>query len=281
MNSKLRIISLIIIILAAINIASCTLLLNWIEDGKEEKLYREAMDSFFTALENRDADGIRSLFSKSATDTDADMEDEIDKLLAIYPDEPTQVLFHGLIASSHSQSNSLHRASINSTFPIFCGGEYFWITLELVYEDDACADNIGISYIQFFTAEEYCIYYHGDETYTPPALGFHLLAEKKLENTVICIDNCPYEYVYIDRDLSYNEVKSFLKANTSYSDFLEKFGQPNSSQPKDDEHYYLVFYEVFIDGVAPVYVELCIQGGNEISYANLVNSTSYLENIFE
>jgi hypothetical protein len=251
------------------------------EENREDKLYRNAIDDFFTALEAKNTDGILSLFSKSAIEEDKNIQNSINKLIEIYPDAPTQILFDGLLHGSYSQTDGLYRAAISSTFPVFCGGEYYWIYLELVYEDDFCTDNIGISRIEFYTADEYCIYYHSDEPEAAQALGFYLYAEKELENRVISINNSPYEYVYIDRTISLMEIRSFFKSNTSYRDFVAKFGEPNASQPEDLVDWYLVYYEVFVDGVAPVYVEICVYDSSEIKYANLVNSNSHLEVIIE
>ena len=278
MKSTFRIISLIIVIATILCVTSCS---HISKEKQEESLYQKAIDDFFSALKSKDSNGIKALFSKSAIEADADMQNNIDKLLEIYPSAPTQILFHGLLHGSYKQIDGLYRSVINSTFPIFCDGKYYWIYLELVYEDDFCTENIGISRIEFYTADEYCIYYHSDISCSSSELGFHLFAEQQLENNVICIENCPYEYVYIERDLTFTEVKSFLQSNTSFSDFQKVFGQPNASQPEDNMYFRVVFYEVFVDGADPVYVELGVRNGNEIIYANLLNSTSYLESILE
>lgn len=275
-----RTIAFIALITVIISLMSCSLF-SIFEKNREDKLYRNAIDDFFTALEAKNTDGILSLFSKSAIEDDKNIQNSINKLIEIYPDAPTQILFDGLLHGSYSQTDGLYRAAISSTFPVFCGGEYYWIYLELVYEDDFCTDNIGISRIEFYTADEYCIYYHSDEPEAAQALGFYLYAEKELENRVISINNSPYEYVYIDRTISLMEIRSFFKSNTSYRDFVAKFGEPNASQPEDLVDWYLVYYEVFVDGVAPVYVEICVYGSSEIKYANLVNSNSHLEVIIE
>lgn len=275
-----RAIAFIALITVIISLMSCSLF-SIFEKNREDKLYRNAIDDFFTALETKNTDGILSLFSKSAIEEDKNIQNSINKLIEIYPDTPTQILFDGLLHGSYTQTDGLYRAAISSTFPVFCGGEYYWIYLELVYEDDFHTDNIGISCIEFYTADEYCIYYHSDEPKATQKLGFHLFADKVLENHVISINNLPYEYVYIDREISLKDIKTFLNSNRNYSDFVAKFGEPNASQPEDLVDWYLVYYEVFVDGVAPVYVEICVYRSSEIQYANLVNSTSHLAVILE
>lgn len=281
MKFKTNILSLIVLFAIIISATSCFYFFDIFDNSQEEVIYREALNNFVEALSKRDLEGIIALFSKSAIESNSNIQNNLAMLFEIYPDAPTQILFNGLVSSNHSQTHGLYKSSLSSTFPIFCNGVYYWVYLELVYEDDFCVDNIGISCIEFYTGDEYCIYYHSDESRAPSQLGFHLFADKKLENDVICIENQPYEYIYINRELSLNEVKTFLKSNTDFSDLQNAFGLPNASQPEDAQTWYLVYYEVFVDGVAPVYVELCIQEGNKIIYANLVNSTSYLENILE
>lgn len=280
MKQTCRTIALITLIALLISITGCSLF-SIFEKNREDRLYRNTIDNFFTALDTQNTDSILNLFSKSAIAEDKEIQSNIDKLIEIYPDAPTQILFDGLLHGSYTQTDGLYRSAISSTFPVFCGGEYYWIYLELVYEDDFCADNIGISCIEFYTADEYCIYYHSDDSKVAEALGFHLYSEKTLENPVISINNSPYEYVYIDREISLMEIKSFFKTNTSYEDFVATFGHPNASQPVDNTNWYLVYYEIFVDSAAPVYLEICVYGSSEIQYANLVNSTSHLEVVIE
>ena len=272
MKRIFRIISLSIVVIMIFSLVSCF----DFRYKKEKQLCWDTINSFFSALDNKNADELKGLFSKTAIAEDNDLDNDINNLLSIYPEAPTQILFDGLWSGSYSQSDGLYRSSIRMGTPVFCTGEYYWVFIELVYEDDFCADNIGVKSLEFYTADEYCIYFHcDDETDAHVDIGLSLFVENELEADVLCIGNIPYEYTYIDRELSAKEVEAFIKTNTSISDFVAKFGNPNVS---DDIGCY--YYEVFVDGIAPVYLELFFDG-DEITSANLVGTISHFKTIIE
>ena len=63
------------------------------EDGSyvsyEGYLYNEAADAFFAALDARDAEGLRGRFAPRVQAEDADLQEQIEALFALYPG-PTQ-----------------------------------------------------------------------------------------------------------------------------------------------------------------------------------------------
>ena len=150
MKFKTNILSLIVLFAIIISATSCFYFFDIFDNSQEEVIYREALNNFVEALSKRDLEGIIALFSKSAIESNSNIQNNLAMLFEIYPDAPTQILFNGLVSSNHSQTHGLYKSSLSSTFPIFCNGVYYWVYLELVYEDDFCADNIGISCIEFY-----------------------------------------------------------------------------------------------------------------------------------
>ena len=51
----------------------------------EDELFNEAVDSFFAAVDNRDAEAIKEMFSLNAKKEDTQLTESIEQLLAFYP----------------------------------------------------------------------------------------------------------------------------------------------------------------------------------------------------
>lgn len=275
MKYMLRLISLSIIIVFTLSLAACSFIFDLLMQDKEEILMQDAISTFFSALDDKNANSIKEMFSKSSILNDIDLENKIYDLLSFYPNSATQILFDDCISGSYTQSDGLYRSAISSNFPFYCDGEYYWIYIEIVYEDDFCEDNIGVSTIEIYTADEYYMYFNTEDEILSKQIGFYFFKERELDADIISINGVPREYTYIDREIGYCDARDFIETNKSLSDFMKKYGLPNA---QDDMGIY--FYEVTFDGVAPVYIEIGFVN-DEIIYANLVGSIEHYITIIE
>ena len=55
----------------------------------ERKALGEAVDGLFAALDARDGEGVRALFSPDILERDPDLPEQIEKLMAVYPGPTT------------------------------------------------------------------------------------------------------------------------------------------------------------------------------------------------
>ena len=250
----------------------------------EVKLCTETLEAFFTALENNDADAVKSLFSKAVIEKDTDLDAQIEKLIEIYPSAPTEIFADDLNGGDYSTEYGASYSRLNDSVPVFCDGEYYWVIIYIVYEYQANWDNIGVESIAFFTADEYCAWFYDDESKTNDLSvdifddGLSVYAERTLENDVIPINRFPYEFIPIERTINVSDVKSFINDNKSMADFKARFGEPNAK----DESYAVAeyFYELPNSNGEARYLKLGVIDGR-ISYASIVGNFDYVESIYD
>ena len=252
-------------------------------DAYEVKLCTETLEAFFTALENNDAAAVKSLFSKTVIEKDTDLDAQIEKLIEIYPSAPTEIFADDLNGGDYSTEYGAFYARLNDTVPVFCDGEYYWVEIYIVYEDQANEDNIGVESIAFFTADEYCAWFHDDENKTNDLSvdifddGLSVYADLKLEGEIRPIHGIPHEFTSIRRIITASEVDAFIDDNKNITDFVARFGEPNA---RCGEYHYTYFYELLDDDGRVQYLELGVSY-NEITYASIVSDFKFIRSIYD
>ncbi|MBQ8382863.1 MAG: DUF5104 domain-containing protein [Clostridia bacterium] len=122
---------------------------------------------FFNALDKGDSDEIKSLFSRTVLSSDSDLDEQIDKLISIYPRSTTAIMFDGLLGGEYADDAGMYKSMAYATFPVVSNNRYFWVYIELIYEDDFSSDNIGLNRVFFYTADEYCTFIRDENTTYP------------------------------------------------------------------------------------------------------------------
>jgi len=242
----------------------------------EEKLYKEKIEAFFSALEREDSTAIKSLFSQAVIDIDSDLDEQIEKLLSIYPNTKTDVKFNGLISGDYENQDGNFKSTAYATFPVVCEGKYYWVYFELIYEDDFSEKNIGLNSVFFYTADEYCAFWRDDNEKHSDEIGLLVFADLELEKEVKPIEGMPYEFTSMERRISVSDVEAFLKKSKSVSDFQKTFGMPNA---KGDLWTY--YYEIIETDGTTQYLEIGTPNRDEITYANIVGEFEYIRSILK
>ena len=242
----------------------------------EDKIYVEKIDAFFSALEDEDATALISLFSRAVIDKDTDLNRQIEKLLAIYPNAKTDVKFDGLLGGDYENQDGKLKSVAYATFPVVCEGKYYWVYFELIYEDDFSEENIGLNRVFFYTADEYCVFWRDNNEKYPDDIGLLVFSDLKLEKEVRPIARWPYEFTSLERRINVIAVEDFLEKSKSLSEFNEAFGLPNAKGAL-----WTYYYEITdIDG-STKYLEIGAPDGEKITYANIVGEFEYIRCILE
>ena len=175
----------------------------------EEKIYEEKIDAFFSALEDDDSAALKSLFSQTVIDKDADLDQQIEKLLSIYPNAKTDVKFDGANGGDYVNRDGKFKSAAYTTFPVVCESKCYWVYFELIYEDDFSEENVGLNRVFFYTADEYCAFWHDDDPKHPDDVGLLVFSDLKLEGEVRPIEEWPYEWTPAERKISVSDVEDF------------------------------------------------------------------------
>lgn len=242
----------------------------------EKQIFEEKLDAFFSALENKDPTALKSLFSQTVIDKDTDLNEQIEKLLAIYPNVKTDVKFDGLINGEYETQYGKFRSVAYATFPVVCEDKYYWVYFELIYEDDFSEENIGLNSVFFYSADEYCAFWHDDNRKHPDDIGLLVFSDLKLENEVRPIERLPYEFTSMERRISATNVEGFLKKSKSLSAFNEAFGLPNAKGALGTYYYEIIE----IDG-STKYLEIGAPDSENIIYANIVGEFEFIRCVLE
>ena len=145
-----------------------------------------------------------------------------------------------------------------------------------MYEDDFCEDNIGLSSVFFYTADEYCAYFHNDSKKLPDEIGLLVFSDLKLEKEIRPIEGNPYEFTPIERTINISDVEDFLDKNKNFAAFSEAFGQPNAKGL-----HWTYYYEITDNDGSTQYFEIGVPDGKNIEYANIVGEFEFIRNILE
>lgn len=241
--------------------------------ANEETLYEEKLNEFIVALDEADGDALRALFSQTVRQQDEDLDQQIEKLLSVYPKGQSQQHWDRLCQGSYTQEAGLRTAAASATVPVVVEGEYFWIFLCYVYADESNPDNVGLEQVRVYTADEYCVYFTGDDFSDPGEPGLTVYAEIQLDTQVRCIQSCPYAFTPADGCVDLAEAEAFVVSNPDWDAFQTKFGQPNAvDEPR------LYWYELEAEKGQKRYLEICAESGR-IIYANVVGEFEWIRSV--
>lgn len=245
--------------------------------SQEEKVYNQAVNQFFEALDSRDKDAIRILFSSYIQKTDESLDEQIELLLEAYSG-PTDICkadgssLHGEYSNQYGKQTSL----VDSVFPIVSNGTYYWCWFQLMYRNDSDKEQIGVTGIALLSADYYCAIKYGDEDAVfPDNESISVLMEYPMDSEVRAIDGNPYKYIEIERTLTKEKIISFFETSNKYSKFIEQFGEPNAANI-----YYM--YELLSEENKLYYLRLGVNERTDSIYnASIVDEFGYVETLWK
>lgn len=189
------------------------------------KVFEEAVDAFFQAVDTRDKAAIKKLFSPYARKEDSDLEEEIEELLDFYPG-PTQTCERdgSMAASSGSNDHGVRSLKYDQWFAVICNGITYYCDFSFVCRNDADEDYIGIQSVSLVSEKVVC----SDEFRFSSEPGLHVVKDAPGDYETRRIGGYPKVYVPMDRRLTEEIILDFLEKDTSFKQFRETYGEPNS-----------------------------------------------------
>ncbi len=233
---------------------------------KEQEIYDKTVSELFTALDSGDADAIYSLFSRHVQSECADLKEKIEKLISFYGGPTDSIGKTDALGGNGLFDYGNNNLTACTTFPVFCNGQYYWFYLELTYENDFDADRVGITQLDFYTADSYYDYWWGENMHSEAA-GLNIFEKTVAGYNIISVDNFPYDYHPGDT-LDIEQIKSFFENSASLSEFKKEFGtaaaitEYSLVYPLPERQYLYMDYS-----------------GNQIVYAAIVDSYCHIETV--
>lgn len=242
----------------------------------EERVYNEAVDEFFAALDARNEEEIYNLFSPYVRENDEDLKEQIERLLKVYPG-PTDICKRdgGMLAGSYANDHGTGSSEVGSSFQVVSNGNNYWCWFQLMYENDFDKKKIGISEVEFYTADYYCaIRYDEEGADYAKGPGLSVLSEYPISGEIRAIAGYPYKYTQTERVLNQQQVLDFFGHSNRYSDFIEQFGKPNA----ENIHH---IYELLLENGEQRYLSLGVDEQEDTIFsAYIVDEFDYISTLW-
>lgn len=227
-------ISFVLVAFLLFSIVSCGLV--YIPND-EEKAFEVLLPKLFEALENGDEVAIYGLFSPAVREQSNNLQEQISALIASYSVPIDEFALENIpIQGSEYIGDPGNWASADATIPVRSGNNYYFFKIHLVFEhyDEK---QIGITQLEFYTADEMCALRESDDQCIERK-GLYLHTEKNLGCEIRTIDGRPIRYTPTNHTINVEKVQEFLKSSSSFSEFVERFGESNAKSPVVNYYYY-------------------------------------------
>lgn len=192
---------------------------------------QDEIDAFFDAVDRRDAEAIKGMFSANALRDDPDMDEMIGRLFALYQN-PTDDCYMEESPGSSRKIGKKRFANTHGWFPVVSNNVNYYCYISYTYRDDEDPGNIGLEALIFVTEKVRC-----NEDFRTgngwKALGSGLtVVEDAPGDYLTCrIGTDPFIYTPVDRVITQEDIVSFLEKTDRWDDFMMQFGEPNAVSP--------------------------------------------------
>ena len=262
-----KIIAIILCLVCLFQISGC----RSIFEDKEQEIYFKTIDELFAAIEDKNIEAIYDLFSPYAQNECLNLKDNIEELVSIFSGT-IENIGEIIIASGASYDNENSRKNAYSSFPVFDGEKYYWFYIDLIYEDTFDESQLGITQIDFLSADAYYDF-RSSETKQDTVIGLNIFNKKVDNYNIISINNYPYNY-HPTETLSIEDVTSFFKSSTSLADFKKRFGAASAI----DEFGFMYSLPDQNDEKRYLYISC---DGDKITCSNVLSNYSYIDTLWE
>lgn len=242
---------------------------------KKDRVFNAAVDAFLTAVDARDKEAVKALFSPRALEQAEDIDGEIEKLFAFYSG-PTQKCERDGVASESGSSDHGKRIRRGSDwFAVVCDGANYYCDFSMVFQNDFDRDEEGVWSIHFVSEKVICaedFKFHADP-------GLHAESEAPGDYQTRRIKHYPEVFVPIERELDREKIRAFLERETDFDLFRDAFGEPNAETSRNSRY----AYELPDEAGEKRYLILYVTDERKIRMACIVNEVDikYLEILWE
>ncbi|WP_297870759.1 DUF5104 domain-containing protein [uncultured Oscillibacter sp.] len=199
---------------------------------------QDPIDEFFAAVDARDAEAVRALFSPNVREADGDLDESIQALLDLYPG-PTEdcEMLTPVGASKHLEYGRQTMVDVHNSLPAVCGGVNYYCSFSYVTKDEEDPGNVGLRKVVVATEAARC---HPDYYQNSLDLedGLSVVTAPAAEGETRRIGDEPFAFTPYDRTVTREELPAFLETDDSWEGFTARFGPPNAEGWLGTGYYY-------------------------------------------
>ncbi len=242
---------------------------------KKDRVFNAAVDAFFEAVDARDADAIKALFSPNALEQAEDIDEEIEKLFAFYPGPTQRCERDGVGPESGSSDHGKRIRRGSDWFAVVCDGANYYCDFSMVFQNDMDRNEEGVWSIDLVSEKVICA--EDFKFSTKP--GLHAESEAPGAYQTRRIKHYPEVFVPIERELDREEIRAFLEKETDFGVFQDTFGESNAETIRNAAY----AYELPDEEGEKRYLILYVTDEGKISLVYIVNETDIkpLETLWE
>ncbi|MDE6363489.1 MAG: DUF5104 domain-containing protein [Lachnospiraceae bacterium] len=242
---------------------------------KKDRVFNAAVDAFFEAVDARDADAIKALFSPNALEQAEDIDEEIEKLFAFYPGPTQRCERDGVGPESGSSDHGKRIRRGSDWFAVVCDGANYYCDFSMVFQNDMDRNEEGVWSIDLVSEKVICA--EDFKFSTKP--GLHAESEAPGAYQTRRIKHYPEVFVPIERELDREEIRAFLEKETDFGVFQDTFGESNAETIRNGAY----AYELPDEEGEKRYLILYVTDEGKIRLAYIVNETDIkpLETLWE
>lgn len=262
---------MLILLVSTVLLSGCgkTILSRLFKSEHEE--YAEILTAFFDAANQNDTKKIEELFAPNIRGKE--FQKEVDDFLEFYNKTAKDGTWDKddiLLGVRGSQDRDLYRV-MHSSIELKKDNKNYYIYMEVVTADKENPENKGIQIIDLATKKAY------DDRYFlwHSKQGIYVQEKACEDYQSMLIYGNTREYYTVDRELSVDYFKNFLKRSTSYKELQNEIGEPNGELLNDE-----FIYEI-TQGVNEKTYITCDVLGDEIIKLEVCNEEEVIETIYE
>lgn len=242
---------------------------------KKDRVFNAAVDAFLAAVDARDKDAVKALFSPRALEQAEDLDGEIEKLFAFYPGPTQKCERDGVGAESGSSDHGKRIRRGSDWFAVVCDGANYYCDFSMVFQNDMNGDEVGVWSIHFVSEKVIC----AEDFQFSADPGLHAQSEAPGDYQTRRIRHYPEVFVPIERELDREEIRAFLEKETDFGVFQDTFGESNAETIRNAAY----AYELPDEEGEKRYLILYVTDEGKISLVYIVNETDIkpLETLWE
>lgn len=123
---------------------------------KEAVLLQQAVDDFFHAVDNRDAEAIKNMFAPNTVKDAEGIEEAAEQLFSFYPNQTDSCEISENSAGEYTADYGKRTAMLKDWFPVLSGDETYYCHVTFTYRDDIDQDNLGFRQVVFASEKVEC-----------------------------------------------------------------------------------------------------------------------------